>query len=244
MRSSGRGGGTRRSGPPRLGRGRAAPRAARAATAARTERRARRRQGAGRRAPRRRAPRRRAARRRASAAAPPARAGARAQRGAPRGARARRPPPAAALGPGVAERRTLMLVTFLLVVYGLVMAYSASAAAGLLRVRQQLLLLRSARSLWVVARRGHHVGALARRLRLVPQGRRAARGPRRGRPRPRPRARRRHRHQRRPALDLSSAARACSPASSPSWPRRARRGAHRAAPAGGPDAARASCASR
>lgn len=37
-------------------------------------------------------------------------------------------PPAAVLGPGVAERRTLMLVTFLLVVYGLVMAYSASAA--------------------------------------------------------------------------------------------------------------------
>jgi cell division protein FtsW len=32
------------------------------------------------------------------------------------------------LGPGVAERRGLMLVTFLLVVYGLVMAYSASAA--------------------------------------------------------------------------------------------------------------------
>ncbi len=36
--------------------------------------------------------------------------------------------PATVLGPGVAERRTLMLVTFLLVVYGLVMAYSASAA--------------------------------------------------------------------------------------------------------------------
>jgi cell division protein FtsW len=32
------------------------------------------------------------------------------------------------LGPGVAERRGLMMVTFLLVVYGLVMAYSASAA--------------------------------------------------------------------------------------------------------------------
>jgi cell division protein FtsW len=32
------------------------------------------------------------------------------------------------LGPGVAERRGLMLVTFLLVVYGLVMAYSASTA--------------------------------------------------------------------------------------------------------------------
>jgi cell division protein FtsW len=36
--------------------------------------------------------------------------------------------PVTVLGPGVAERRTLMLVTFLLVVYGLVMAYSASAA--------------------------------------------------------------------------------------------------------------------
>jgi cell division protein FtsW len=37
-------------------------------------------------------------------------------------------PVADALGPGVAERRGLMLVTFLLLVYGLVMAYSASAA--------------------------------------------------------------------------------------------------------------------
>ena len=36
--------------------------------------------------------------------------------------------PPAVLGPGVAERRTLTLVTFLLVVYGLVMSYSASAA--------------------------------------------------------------------------------------------------------------------
>ena len=36
--------------------------------------------------------------------------------------------PAPVHGPGVAERRTLTLVTFLLVVYGLVMAYSASAA--------------------------------------------------------------------------------------------------------------------
>ena len=47
-----------------------------------------------------------------------------ARRTQPRNAR----PPATVLGPGVAERRTLMLVTFLLVVYGLVMAYSASAA--------------------------------------------------------------------------------------------------------------------
>ena len=37
-------------------------------------------------------------------------------------------PEPAVLGPGVAERRGLMLVTFLLVVYGLVMAYSASSA--------------------------------------------------------------------------------------------------------------------
>ena len=37
-------------------------------------------------------------------------------------------PPATVLGPGVAERRALMLVTFLLVVCGLVMAYSASSA--------------------------------------------------------------------------------------------------------------------
>ncbi len=41
--------------------------------------------------------------------------------------RHRKPSPAV-LGPGVAERRGLMLVTFLLVVYGLVMAYSASSA--------------------------------------------------------------------------------------------------------------------
>ena len=39
-----------------------------------------------------------------------------------------RKPASAVLGPGVAERRGLMLVTFLLVVYGLVMAYSASSA--------------------------------------------------------------------------------------------------------------------
>ena len=37
-------------------------------------------------------------------------------------------PTTTVLGPGVAERRALMLVTFLLVVYGLVMAYSASSA--------------------------------------------------------------------------------------------------------------------
>jgi cell division protein FtsW len=49
-------------------------------------------------------------------------------RTAPRTDRRSAGPPAATLGPGVAERRTLMLVTFMLVVYGLVMSYSASAA--------------------------------------------------------------------------------------------------------------------
>ena len=50
------------------------------------------------------------------------------------------------LGPGVAERRAVILVTFLLVVYGLVMAYSASAAEAYFRygssfyfVKRQLL---------------------------------------------------------------------------------------------------------
>ena len=42
--------------------------------------------------------------------------------------RATRATPQAALAPGVSERRALMLVTFLLLVYGLVMAYSASSA--------------------------------------------------------------------------------------------------------------------
>ena len=45
-----------------------------------------------------------------------------------RSAARRAKPSAMFLGPGVAERRALMLVTFLLVVYGLVMAYSASSA--------------------------------------------------------------------------------------------------------------------
>jgi cell division protein FtsW len=44
--------------------------------------------------------------------------------------RPRATPRAAAAGPGVAERRALMLVTGLLLLYGLVMAYSASAAEG------------------------------------------------------------------------------------------------------------------
>jgi cell division protein FtsW len=65
-------------------------------------------------------------------AAQPPRGGGSATRAAAAGprraARTAATAPAPALGPGVAERRTLLLVTFLLVVYGLVMAYSASAA--------------------------------------------------------------------------------------------------------------------
>jgi cell division protein FtsW len=58
--------------------------------------------------------------RRAAAAAPPRRTSA---------SRAARQPRSAALpGPGVTERRALLLVTFLLLLYGLVMSYSASSA--------------------------------------------------------------------------------------------------------------------
>lgn len=89
---------------------------------------------------------RRPAEGRAAAAPPPPRRSASSRGAAPRSAAQRgagdaaggspesrattptRRPPAVALGPGVPERRALMLVTFLLVVYGLVMAYSASAA--------------------------------------------------------------------------------------------------------------------
>ena len=137
-----------------------------------TERRGQRRQGAGPRAPLRRAPRERAAllgeRRRARGAG---------RRGAARTADPARDarPPAGVLGPGVAERRTLMLVTFLLVVYGLVMAYSASAAQAYFEHGSSFYYVRPPGRLWVCHRRGRHVRTLARGLRLVPQGRRAAR---------------------------------------------------------------------
>ncbi|MGE5228797.1 MAG: putative lipid II flippase FtsW [Deltaproteobacteria bacterium] len=78
----------------------------------------------------RRAGERRTAERRSSAGA--ATRGAAGERAASRPARqSARPatkPRTPVPGPGVAERRTLTLVTFLLVVYGLIMAYSASAA--------------------------------------------------------------------------------------------------------------------
>jgi cell division protein FtsW len=69
------------------------------------------------------------------APAPERRAGER-RAGADRRAAPRRPQPArrtgaphaAALGPGVGERRALVFITVLLLLYGLVMAYSASAA--------------------------------------------------------------------------------------------------------------------
>jgi cell division protein FtsW len=63
-------------------------------------------------------------------------------------------------GPGVAERRAVILVTFLLVVYGLVMAYSASAAEAYFRhdssfyfVKRQLLwVLLGVSAMWVLSR--------------------------------------------------------------------------------------------
>ncbi len=58
----------------------------------------------------------------------PAASASRAAEPAPRRAVARRRAAHGIPGPGVAERRTLLLVTFLLLLYGLVMAYSASAA--------------------------------------------------------------------------------------------------------------------
>jgi cell division protein FtsW len=63
-------------------------------------------------------------------------------------------------GPGVAERRAVILVTFLLVVYGLVMAYSASAAEAYFRygssfyfVKRQLLwVLLGVGVMWILSR--------------------------------------------------------------------------------------------
>jgi cell division protein FtsW len=63
-------------------------------------------------------------------------------------------------GPGVAERRAVILITFLLVVYGLVMAYSASAAEAYFRydssfyfVKRQLLwVLLGVVAMWVLSR--------------------------------------------------------------------------------------------
>ena len=64
------------------------------------------------------------------------------------------------LGPGVAERRAVILVTFLLVMYGLVMAYSASAAEAYFRygssfyfVKRQLLwVLLGVGVMWIFSR--------------------------------------------------------------------------------------------
>jgi cell division protein FtsW len=63
-------------------------------------------------------------------------------------------------GPGVAERRALILVTFLLVLYGLVMAYSASSAQAFFEhhssfyfVKRQLLwVLLGVSAMWILSR--------------------------------------------------------------------------------------------
>ncbi len=117
--------------------------------------------GADRRAAERRAADRRAAERRASSASSRAAGAAPTEPGRPPAAR--RPKAAASgapLGPGVAERRTLTLVTFLLVVYGLVMAYSASAAQAYFQYgssfyffgRQVLWVALGVGTMWVLSR--------------------------------------------------------------------------------------------
>ena len=106
----------------------------------------------------------------------------------PRASRARRPasrraarPPATVLGPGVsraprAHARHLP-ARRLRPRHGV----QRLGRPGLLRARQQLLHVRPPGDVGV-HRRGRHVRPLARRLRLVPQGRRAARGARPRRP--------------------------------------------------------------
>jgi cell division protein FtsW len=85
----------------------------------------------------------------------------RATQPAPRRTASRRRTGAHALpGPGVTERRTLLLVTFLLVLYGLVMAYSASTAQAYFEysssfyfVKRQLVwALLGAGTMWVLSR--------------------------------------------------------------------------------------------
>ena len=126
-------------------------------------------------------------------------------------------PPATVLGPGVAERRALMLVTFLLVVYGLVMAYSASSAQAYFEHGSSFYMF--GRQVVVgVPRRGRHVRALPRGLRVVPQGRRPARGACLRRSRSSSSCPVSAASSTAPAAGSTSAARACSPASSPSSP--------------------------
>ena len=157
----------------------------------------------------------------------------RSPRAGPRARRAR--PPATVLGPGVAERRTLMLVTFLLVVYGLVMAYSASAAQAYFEHGSSFYMF-GRQVVWVCIGVGAMYAALARRLRLVPQGRRTARGARLRRPGPRARAGHRQRHQRRPPLDLPRRPGPAAQRVRQAGLRGARRDADRRAPARGADA--------
>jgi len=94
---------------------------------------------------------RRAAERRASSGAGAGSTRATAPKPATRAAvrRSKSAAPGMPLGPGVAERRTLMLVTFLLVVYGLVMAYSASAAEAYFQYGNSFYFF-GRQALWVV----------------------------------------------------------------------------------------------
>ena len=151
---------------------------------------------------------------------------------APAERRARRAPAASALtasprrpaaadhaapSPAVVERRLLLLATSLLLLYGLVMAYSASARAGVLRPRLELLLLRR-QLVFAVAGVAAMIAlsridfAVWRRLSgLLYAGAMALM-------RPRPGPGHRHGDPRRAPLARLAAPSRCSPASSPSSP--------------------------
>ncbi len=151
-------------------------------------------------------------------------------------------PPATILGPGVAERRALMLITFLLVVYGLVMAYSASAAQAYFEHgssfyffgRQVVWVCLGVATMYVLSRVDYAwfrkaavplAGLALAGLLLVLVPGVGSTDQRRS-----PLA-----HPRRPGRAAQRVRQARR--------RRARRGAHRAAAARGPDAAAASCGS-
>ena len=160
---------------------------------------------------------RRGAERRSASSSPERTERAPAPQPARRTARRAAGPPATVLGPGVAERRTLMLVTFLLVVYGLVMAYSASAAQAYFEHGSSFYLF-GRQVAWVCI----GVGAMYVLSRVDYAWFRKAAVPLAGLAfaglRPRPRARASAAPSTEPAAGSTSAGRACSPASSPSSP--------------------------
>ena len=102
----------------------------------------------------------------------------RAPSGAPSGARAAPAAPPLTLAPGVLERRLLVFATVLLLLYGLVMAYSASTAQAYFDYGSSFYFVKQAAHLRR-HRAGRHVHSGARRLHLVSPSGAALRGRRR-----------------------------------------------------------------